>query len=103
MGSKNAYGQIYTIRNAFFEPTLSPNIDNVEDCLYTAFATYIEIITHTNTTTNNLEKYITEAIEMYGPTLLEDLIEFPPLEKNEELRLFLKQLHKYFEDNEELY
>ncbi len=34
MGSKNAYGQIYTIRNAFFEPTLSPNIDNVEDCLY---------------------------------------------------------------------
>ncbi|MEE1112037.1 MAG: hypothetical protein UH077_02495 [Bacteroidales bacterium] len=77
--------------------------DYVEDCLYTAFATYIEIITHTNTTTNNLEKYITEAIEMYGPTLLEDLIEFPPLEKNEELRLFLKELHKYFEDNEELY
>lgn len=34
MGSKNAYGQIYTMRNAFFEPTLSPNIDNVEDCLY---------------------------------------------------------------------
>lgn len=34
MGSKNAYGQIYTIRNAFFEPTLSSNIDNVEDCLY---------------------------------------------------------------------
>lgn len=34
MGSKNAYGQIYTIRNVFFEPTLSPNIDNVEDCLY---------------------------------------------------------------------
>ena len=34
MGSKNAYGQIYTIRNSFFEPTLSPNIDNVEDCLY---------------------------------------------------------------------
>lgn len=77
--------------------------DCVEDCLYTAFATYIEIVTHTNTHTNNLEKYITEAIEMYGPTLLEDLMEFPPLEKNEELCLFLKQLHKYFEDNEELY
>ena len=34
MGSKNDYGQIYTIRNAFFEPTLSPNIDNIKDCLY---------------------------------------------------------------------
>ena len=34
MGSKNKYGQIYTIRNAFFEPTISNNIDNVSDCLY---------------------------------------------------------------------
>lgn len=77
--------------------------DWVEDCLYTAFTTYIEIVTHTNTHTNNLEKYITEAIDMYGPTLLEDLMEVPALEKNEELCLFLEELHKYFEDNEELY
>ena len=33
MGTKNKYGQIYTIRNAFFEPTLSTNIDNVADCI----------------------------------------------------------------------
>lgn len=33
MGNRNKYGQIYTIRNAFFEPTLSNNIDNVADCI----------------------------------------------------------------------
>lgn len=34
MGAKNSFGQIYTIRNCFFEPTISPpNVDNVSDCL----------------------------------------------------------------------
>lgn len=76
--------------------------DYVEDCLYTAFATYIEIVTHTNTHTNNLEKYITEAIDMYGPLLLEDLMEVPALEKNEKLRLFLEELQEYFDNDEEI-
>ena len=77
--------------------------DYVEDCLYTAFATYIEIIACTNAPTNNLEEYITEAVDMYSPMLLEDLMEVPALKKNEKLRLFLEKFHKYFEDNEELY
>jgi hypothetical protein len=33
MGQKNKLGQQYLIRNAFFEPSLEPNIDWVTDCL----------------------------------------------------------------------
>lgn len=33
MGEKNAFGQTYFIRNAFFEPTLTPARDAVGDCL----------------------------------------------------------------------
>ena len=33
MGEKNKFGQKYLIRNAFFEPSLEPNIDWVDDCL----------------------------------------------------------------------
>lgn len=33
MGQKNKLGQQYLIRNAFFEPSLEPNIDWVSDCL----------------------------------------------------------------------
>ncbi len=78
-------------------------VDCVEDCIYTALSTYIEIIACTNAPTNNLEEYITEAVDMYSPMLLEDLMEVPALKKNEKLRLFLEKFHKYFEDNEELY
>lgn len=35
MGTKNQYGQVYMIRNAFFEPSLrGDNHDEVNDCLY---------------------------------------------------------------------
>lgn len=34
MGTKNSLGQIYTIRNCFFEPTICSNMDSVSDCLY---------------------------------------------------------------------
>lgn len=33
-GTKNSLGQVYIIRNCFFEPTVSSNIDSVSDCLY---------------------------------------------------------------------
>lgn len=33
-GTRNRLGQIYTIRNCFFEPTICPNLDSVSDCLY---------------------------------------------------------------------
>lgn len=32
-GKRNKYGQVYLIRNAFFEPTLNPQKDVVSDCL----------------------------------------------------------------------
>ncbi len=35
MGEKNQYGQVYTIRNAFFEPSLRrENHDEIDECLY---------------------------------------------------------------------
>ena len=35
MGDKNSYGQIYTIRNCFFEPSSEKdNFDVVDDCMY---------------------------------------------------------------------
>lgn len=34
MGTRNSYGQIYTIRNCYFEPTIRPDIDYIDDCLY---------------------------------------------------------------------
>lgn len=35
MGTKNTVGQVYTIRNCFFEPSLMPNnYDNIDECLY---------------------------------------------------------------------
>lgn len=33
-GTRNEFGQIYTIRNCSFEPTLQPDIDSISDCLY---------------------------------------------------------------------
>lgn len=33
IGQTNDLGQNYTIRNCFFEPSVTPNIDNVGDCL----------------------------------------------------------------------
>lgn len=33
-GTKNKYGQIYTIRNCYFEPTLSNISDDISDCIY---------------------------------------------------------------------
>lgn len=33
-GTRNEYGQIYTIRNCTFEPTLLSSVDNVSNCLY---------------------------------------------------------------------
>lgn len=33
LGKKNKYNQIYLVRNAFFEPTLTPNADTVAECL----------------------------------------------------------------------
>lgn len=33
LGDKNAFGQRYLVRNAFFEPSLDPNMDWVNDCL----------------------------------------------------------------------
>jgi len=33
-GTKNTYGQVYTIRNCSFEPTLMPTTDCVSECLY---------------------------------------------------------------------
>jgi hypothetical protein len=33
-GDKNQFGQRYLFRNAFFEPSLSPNMDVVSDCLH---------------------------------------------------------------------
>lgn len=32
-GEKNKFGQRYLVRNAFFEPALTPGIDNVSDCM----------------------------------------------------------------------
>lgn len=34
MGTTNDLGQIYTIRNCYFEPTLIPDMDSIDDCLY---------------------------------------------------------------------
>ena len=33
LGQRNKFGQRYLVRNAFFEPSHTPNIDNVGDCL----------------------------------------------------------------------
>lgn len=33
-GTRNEFGQVYTIRNCFFEPTLLPSVDNISECLY---------------------------------------------------------------------
>ena len=33
LGQKNQFGQTYLVRNALFEPSLSPNIDSVDRCL----------------------------------------------------------------------
>jgi hypothetical protein len=33
LGSRNAYGQYYLVRNCFFEPALSVNTDEVDNCL----------------------------------------------------------------------
>jgi len=32
LGSKNSYGQVYLVRNAFFEPSSEPTIDWVDSC-----------------------------------------------------------------------
>jgi hypothetical protein len=33
LGQKNSYGQVFLVRNAFFEPSLEPNKDWLRDCL----------------------------------------------------------------------
>lgn len=77
------------------------SVDCVESCLYSALSTYIEIATCANASIVNLEEYIETASHIYGPLLLEDLMEVPALEKNEKLRLFLEELQEYFDNDEE--
>ena len=33
-GSKNSLGQVYTVRNCFFEPSIDPSFNYFDDCLY---------------------------------------------------------------------
>ena len=40
LGQKNDSGQRYLIRNAFFEPTLIPNSDWIDDCLFRVKASF---------------------------------------------------------------
>lgn len=78
------------------------SVDCIESCLYSALSTYIEIATCANASIVNLEEYIETASYIYGPLLLEDLMEVPALEKNEKLRLFLEELQEYFDNDEEI-
>ncbi len=76
-------------------------VDCIENCLYTAISSYIEIVNYANSSTKKLEEYIDTAIDIYGPSLLEDLMELPAVEKNEKIRLFLENIHEEFNYDEE--